>query len=939
MHEQILHGPTVLGGEDDWFMLLEVTPRGTPQTPPVPLKERAQIEEKVFVSVVGAAEEVRTAVEESQLMQEEPSRVFKGISQPSVRGRQDDWFVLLASTPKQTTYEPPVTKVTTVKRFPVTEEAAPKKREEIMEFVGKVTEIQQMPIIEDDWFVLLAIPLREPSFVPPVSPEEERVQVYKKVKTFAVVEAVTVESRREIVIEENLKQKEDVKPLRERDDDWFLLLEVVPKVVSYVAPVSLPFAPKIYADVSTKAEHPESKYSTNLVQIKPQPVADRDDDWFILFDVDPKKALTTPTETPRKMIPEIKETLELEVTRETRTYKKTVIGVESRQDRTSVAEIRQSQMPQQPESEGEDDWFVLFHAAREALLSEHQPQLRKVDDDWFFLLEITEKEVSAALHEHIYLGQVKEFRATEQKVQQTVTIIEKTWQQKEPTLLRPAVKQRELEDDWFTLLDVAPKTSVSAPERTRIPAKVKVPAAPTRVSVSVLKPQFEKRILEERRPPAHVNDDWFTLLDVDLKAVSTQRGARPVSAPVFSQAALAEAGIPMALLDQPQTSTPIKAGRQEERKLEVTVEAAEPSKIEVEAEVTREVDSSLMSTINGDVQHESERTLTEGVQMRKKRAKKIEGDSIYIRHSLLMLEEFDKPQEDLLKHHASISELKRNFMEALPESRPSEWDKRLSTHSPFRTVGINGQPLPSADGTECISPLYKGSDSKAALEEAAGNLGVSDPSSPTVSHHSQPDGAEAFDCPLEEESLNQEEVVVYETHLVPLVEVEAAQLGPPFDSSCKALDLIQEEDEPGQSECSEGIVGSSSASLFWSDGPQVVRCFQPPLVQTQTVTITAASTSLPSDISTTEVPIVPTKTFTYESTKVMGDDEDRDDSTVSTSKTVSSESTCGSTVTTTKISKVVKSSSTETRVEKRIVLNAESEMDQDQEKRGGASAL
>uniref|UniRef100_A0A3P9L5A1 Protein 4.1 n=1 Tax=Oryzias latipes TaxID=8090 RepID=A0A3P9L5A1_ORYLA len=237
-------------------------------------------------------------------------------------------------------------------------------------------------------------------------------------------------------------------------------------------------------------------------------------------------------------------------------------------------------------------------------------------------------------------------------------------------------------------------------------------------------------------------------------AVSTQRGARPVSAPVFSQAALAEAGIPMAPLDQPQTSTPIKAGRLEERKLEVTVEAAEPSKIEVEAEVKREVDSSLMSSINGDVQHQSGKTLAEGVQMRK---------------------EFDKPQEDLLKHHASISELKRNFMEAVPESRPSEWDKRLSTHSPFRTVGINGQPLPSADG--------------------------------------------------------------------------------------------------------------------------------PPLVQTQTVTITAASTSLPSDISTKEVPIVPTKTFTYESSKVTAEDEDKDDSTVSTSKTISSESTCGSSVTTTKMSK------------------------------------
>uniref|UniRef100_A0A3P9L5S2 Protein 4.1 n=1 Tax=Oryzias latipes TaxID=8090 RepID=A0A3P9L5S2_ORYLA len=922
MHEHILHGPTVLGGVDDWFMLLDVAPRA----PLVTLKERAQSGEKVFVSAVGAAEEVRAAVEESQLIQVEPTRTFRGISQPSVRGREDDWFVLLDFIPKQTPYEPPVTKVTPVKGFLVIEEAAPKQREEIVEFVGKVTEIQQMPSDRDDWFVLLARPLREPLFVPSVPPEE-RAQVYKKeqISRSAVTEAVTVESRGEMVTEENLKQRDvkPPKPLRERDDDWFLLLEVVPKDESFVAPVSLPLAPKIYAAVSTKAESAESKYSIDLGLLKAQPVADRDDDWYSLFQVDPKKALTTPTETPRKIISPIEETVELEVTRETRAYKKTVIGVESRQDRTSDAEIRRSQMPQLPATKAEDDWFVLFHAVRQtpavrtrdAMIQPvltvapptkpkptvvmedvrapaalvNPPQLRKVDDDWFVLLEITAK-VSAALHEGFYLGAKvepgKELRATEQKAQQRITNIERTWQQKEPTLLRPAVKQDELEDDWFALLDVAPKKSVAAPERIQIPAKIKVPAAPapTRISVSELKPEFERRILEERRPPAraHVSDDWFSLLDVDLKAVSTQRGARPVSAPVFSQAALAEAGIPMAPLDQPQTSTPIKAGRLEERKLEVTVEAAEPSKIEVEAEV----------------------------------------------------KEFDKPQEDLLKHHASISELKRNFMEAVPESRPSEWDKRLSTHSPFRTVGINGQPLPSADGSEYISPLCAGSDS--TLEEAAGNLDVSEPPSPTGSHHSLPDRADAFDCPLEEESLNQEEVVVYETLLVPLVEVEAAQLGPSFDSSCKALELIQEEDE---SECSVGVVGSASASYFWSDGPQVVRCFQPPLVQTQTVTITAASTSLPSDISTKEVPIVPTKTFTYESSKVTAEDEDKDDSTVSTSKTISSESTCGSSVTTTKMSKVVKSSSTETRVEKRIVLNADSETDQDQEKRCGASAL
>lgn len=70
-------------------------------------------------------------------------------------------------------------------------------------------------------------------------------------------------------------------------------------------------------------------------------------------------------------------------------------------------------------------------------------------------------------------------------------------------------------------------------------------------------------------------------------------------------------------------------------------------------------------------------------------------------------QDFDKPNEDLVKHHASISELKRNFMEAVPESRPSEWEKRLSTHSPFRNLGINGQPLSGADGVSApLKLLY-----------------------------------------------------------------------------------------------------------------------------------------------------------------------------------------------------------------------------------------
>ncbi|XP_026876502.2 protein 4.1 isoform X1 [Electrophorus electricus] len=85
-------------------------------------------------------------------------------------------------------------------------------------------------------------------------------------------------------------------------------------------------------------------------------------------------------------------------------------------------------------------------------------------------------------------------------------------------------------------------------------------------------------------------------------------------------------------------------------------------------------------------------TKHEGTPEIKKRAKKIAGETIYIRHSNLMLEDLDKTQTEIMRHHSSISELKRSFMESVPAPRPSEWDKRLSTHSPFRTASINGQP-------------------------------------------------------------------------------------------------------------------------------------------------------------------------------------------------------------------------------------------------------
>lgn len=54
-----------------------------------------------------------------------------------------------------------------------------------------------------------------------------------------------------------------------------------------------------------------------------------------------------------------------------------------------------------------------------------------------------------------------------------------------------------------------------------MPAGVRAPAAvaKTRIAISETRPQFGKRVLEERRPltQTHVNADWFALLDVGSK--------------------------------------------------------------------------------------------------------------------------------------------------------------------------------------------------------------------------------------------------------------------------------------------------------------------------------------------------------------------------------------------------------------------------------------
>ncbi|XP_042631944.1 protein 4.1-like isoform X6 [Cyprinus carpio] len=156
---------------------------------------------------------------------------------------------------------------------------------------------------------------------------------------------------------------------------------------------------------------------------------------------------------------------------------------------------------------------------------------------------------------------------------------------------------------------------------------------------------------------------------LDGAMVSTpDKNTRPVSAPIISPISPGDmAPSPVASVartDRKETSTPTGRPRSTERK----------SEVKAEAHVT-DGSKTHSTKAEGTPEIKSPRAETKMVRMRK---------------------DVDKTQTEIMRHHTSISELKRSFMESVPEPRPNEWDKRLSTHSPFRTASINGQKQPDS---------------------------------------------------------------------------------------------------------------------------------------------------------------------------------------------------------------------------------------------------
>ncbi|XP_015713973.1 band 4.1-like protein 2 isoform X6 [Coturnix japonica] len=380
------------------------------------------------------------------------------------------------------------------------------------------------------------------------------------------------------------------------------------------------------------------------------------------------------------------------------------------------------------------------------------------------------------------------------------------------------------------------------------------------------------------------------------------------------------------------------------------------------------------------------------IQDGKSNSLRVDGENIYVRHSNLMLEDLDKTQDDLLKHQASISELKRNFMESTPEPRPNEWEKRRITPLSLQTQGKHASraegpctEVSNADKSshETLDIVEEKKQAEVGIEEALvvdetnkGKIQVatdagetceveqltkkdssslpSDSSSSSSSSESedeevgeyQPQHRAAEDVIKEQE---EEEDVKRKEHDEKIRHVEAtpevSQLTIPAECiQLAAEDLVQQnattilteeknlseeiKRDLGEEKEEEQLKLNGDVSHVDIDvSPQIICCSEPPVVKTEMVTISDATQK--TEISTKEVPIVQTetKTITYESPQFDGS-AGSGAGVLLSAQTITSESI--STTTTTHITKMVKGGVSETRIEKRIVITGDADIDHDE---------
>ncbi|XP_052048699.1 band 4.1-like protein 3 isoform X7 [Apodemus sylvaticus] len=350
-------------------------------------------------------------------------------------------------------------------------------------------------------------------------------------------------------------------------------------------------------------------------------------------------------------------------------------------------------------------------------------------------------------------------------------------------------------------------------------------------------------------------------------------------------------------------------------------------------------------------------------------------------------EELDKTQDELVKHQTNISELKRTFLETSTETAlTNEWEKRLST-SPVRLAArqedapmieplVPEETKEEREISEKVVFLQQGSspflESQPSVTKKT-QEGVSADSVATshqvIFQKTVPSTLEKLETktesvetevestphpqPLSTEKVLQETVLVEERHVMNVHasgdashtardEADAAESTDPHSGKGKegssvteaAKEQRGEEVDKSAPEQEQAATVSHEedqvSAIHSSEGLEQKSHFESSTMKVESVSVGSVSPGgVKLEVSTKEVPVVhtETKTITYESSQV-DPGADLEPGVLMSAQTITSETT--STTTTTHITKTVKGGISETRIEKRIVITGDADIDHDQ---------
>ncbi|XP_028820493.1 band 4.1-like protein 3a isoform X6 [Denticeps clupeoides] len=374
----------------------------------------------------------------------------------------------------------------------------------------------------------------------------------------------------------------------------------------------------------------------------------------------------------------------------------------------------------------------------------------------------------------------------------------------------------------------------------------------------------------------------------------------------------------IAMSDLITTVTPEK--KAEEKKAEEGVEEEEET-----TKVTEVSQASPVSPIRQDTRTDLSETVIDGeltatesdqedeseIKAQPSFIRRIRGENVFVKHSKLMLEELENMPDDLIKHQTNISELKRTFLEQGAEkSGLTEWEKRLSS-SPLRSPRLDEAPM-----IEPLVPEETKEDTKAedTVAEAAGSSEIKDTMLETKTSVPKP----TFD-----------EMSPELTALLQSAREIGTRGRAASSAHSQAFVKLSDSPEKTMSKESPNPEVDESEDKTQEQAPQEKPVQLSSVLHTEVKTFSSLLAEDTEKPMVQEVPVIHTemKTTTFES--LQGDmDSDADPGILMSAQTITSETT--STTTTTHITKTVRGGISETRIEKRIVISGDADIDHDE---------